>query len=63
MYKPPYWFLKNYKFDQNEIDRVKNNLLERKEELAQEISFTNSITSFFTNKKPGGMGMVAPTLK
>ena len=52
MYKPPYWFLKNYKFDQNEIDRVKNNLLERKEELAQEISFTNSITSFFTNKKP-----------
>lgn len=52
MYKPPYWFLKNYKFDQSEINQIKNNLIQRKEELAVELKFANNITSFFSNNKP-----------
>jgi len=52
MYKPPYWFLKNYKFDQKEINLVRDNLLNRKEELSEELTHTNSLTSFFTLNKP-----------
>ncbi len=49
-YRPPYWFLGNYKFDQDEINIVRDDLIIKNEKHGTSESMC--FTSYFTPNKP-----------